>query len=439
VKAGVPPGSASASDWWPDWVKETYEKLMPRGKNPQQDPQQDEAVTFGDHYAKLTYSKDPLDQARAKELRGLGDALFPQLLKRYPELAVPTSNLRNLPPERNGFLKLLEFCERRKADPAQAGAQNIADPDWRKEIFDHFRGKSPWNANSVAKWLAALQPQLDEIRTIGLMPEQSVNGIDIGQRLGMLVSLRHDADMLLLDAHLAAENGHIARALDSVRAASGIARHLGDVETPSLVATLVKMAIQERVGNYTINAIMPAVPQGQLDPAAWDRAVNPTVPTPDEFARIMKVEWSVATRERLLPSIADVEDPKYPPDPEALLDFNAGIVLDAVTAYEGRSLADLPSISIIGFPDDRHLSRESRELSKTLSKSLQAWRERWERSVAATAMTQAAFDIMNGKPVPPDPIHGLPYRWDPAKRELSAPDDPAFKEFRLKPLIVPKP
>ena len=245
--------------------------------------------------------------------------------------------------------------------------------------------------------------------------------------------------MLLLDAHLAGEQGDIARALESVHAANGIARHLGDGETPSAPVTLVKMIIRERIRTYTVNEIMPAVPQGQIDPAAWEHAVNPIVPTPDEFARIMKAEWHVAPREWLLPAIADVEDPKYPPDPEGLLDFSAGIILDAVTAYEGRLLADIPTISIIEFPDDRHLSHKSRERSKALSEGMPSWRNRWERSVAATAMTQAAFDIMNGKPVPPDPIHGLAYRWDPARRELSAPDDPAFKEFRLKPLIVPNP
>ena len=69
--------------------------------------------------------------------------------------------------------------------------------------------------------------------------------------------------------------------------------------------------------------------------------------------------------------------------------------------------------------------------------SVGAWANGTARAQSATAMAQAAFAIMNGQPVPNDPIHGLPYLWDPATRTLSPPDSPVFQELQLKPLVVP--
>jgi hypothetical protein len=54
-------------------------------------------------------------------------------------------------------------------------------------------------------------------------------------------------------------------------------------------------------------------------------------------------------------------------------------------------------------------------------------------------MTQAAFAIMKGEPIPKDPIHGLPYQWNPASRLLSAPDSPVFAGQNLQPITVPAP
>ena len=88
-----------------DWLEENYENLMSWDKNPWKIPRS----SFGNHYLKLLGSKDPVDQAKAKEIRRLADALHQRLLERYPELAVAN---KHVPPERNGFLKLLELSAR---------------------------------------------------------------------------------------------------------------------------------------------------------------------------------------------------------------------------------------------------------------------------------------------------------------------------------------
>ena len=290
-------------------------------------------------------------------------------------------------------------------------------------------------------WLASEKPLMDEIRTIGLMPEQSIEGIDI-HRWAFIPARTYKscADALLMEARLAAEEGDAARAMESVRAANGIASHLGNVETPSLLAVTVQILVQLQTQKYAFSEIMPALPAGQLDPAAWEKALNPTVSPPGEFARIMKGEWNVTAREYLLPMLADMDDPKYPPDPEALLDFFSGGFLDIVREHEGRPQSDLPSIQVSSvFPDNSHLSRQSRQLTEMLFVGARAWRKGWDRAQSVTAMTQAAFAIMKGQPAPNDPIYGQPYLWDPATRTLSPPNTEVFKELDLKPITVPKP
>lgn len=364
----------------------------------------------------------------------MADSLLKQLLARYPELAVPS---KNVPPERNGFLKWLELCDRFDPDHNGTPAPNTAFP---KELTDHLGGKAPWNAEAVRNWLAKENAFLSELRAIGLMPEQSVEGIDVHRY--SFISARFAkgcAEALLMDARLAAEEGDVSRAMASVQAANGIAAHLGNVETPTLLAITVQILIQLQVQSYSLSEILPALPAGQLDPVAWGNVVNPVVSQPAEFARIMKGEWNVTSREYLLPMLCDTEDPRYPSDPEALLDFHAGGFVDVVKTHEAASLPDLPNLEFGDIGDNSHLSRSSRQLTDALFIGARAWRKGWDRTQSAAAMGQAAFAILKGETPPNDPIYGQPYRWDPVSRTLSAPDSPEFKDLDLKPIKIPKP
>jgi HlyD family secretion protein len=70
--------------------------------------------------------------------------------------------------------------------------------------------------------------------------------------------------------------------------------------------------------------------------------------------------------------------------------------------------------------------------------AIQSARKKAAGAQASTRMTQAAFAILRGEPVPNDPVSGLPYRWDPATRELLMPDTPRYRSFKIKPVKVPK-
>lgn len=413
-----------------DWLEKGYEDLMSWEHN----PWKSKRVTFGSHYFKLLESKNPHDLARAAELRRLGDALHRRILERWPELAVAE---KPIPPERNGFLRWLELAERLKADPSRPEGMGLGMPD---ELSQSLGGNGPWNDAAARAWLAQERVLLDEVRTIGLMPERSVTGIDVDRFAFIPARLGKEcAELLLLDARLAAEDGNAAVALESTRAALGLSEHFSAVETPTLLAATVQILIRQEVHAYALREVMPALPAGQLDPAAWESTLNPVVDPPAEFARLMKGEWNVTARQYLLPMLADTQDPKYPADPEALIDLHAGTLLRTVEAYSSTSPRDWPASVAPSIPDTAGLSRDSQDIVEILFVGARAWSKGMERSQSMTGLVQAAFSVMKGQPLPADPVYGLPYRWDPATRTLSAPDSPEFEELKLKPVIVPAP
>ncbi|WP_265595153.1 hypothetical protein [Haloferula sp. BvORR071] len=422
--------SRSVWDWATEWLDGQFENLMTWERNPWK---RSERLTFGSHYFKLKASKDPADQAKVKEIKRLGEELFKRVLARYPELAVAD---RKVSTERNGFLRWLEFSERFKADPKTGKAAFEVPEDIRK----HLAGEKPWDAAAVRAWLEHERANLDEIRAIGLMPDQSVTGIDIerwsfiGAQLG-----KSATEILLLDARLAAEEGDAARALESIRAANGLADRFGKVETPSLLAITVEILIRLETQAYALKEVMPSIPTGQLDVQAWQEALNPTVAPPAEFARIMAGEFHVGSREFLMPMLADAEDPKYPVDPDALIDVQASYFSQYQDLFAGTSPADWTKTKFPGIPDMDHLSRSSRELIEILFVGANAWSNGFQRAQSTTAMTQAAFAIMQGQPIPNDPVYGLPYGWNPSTRTLTPPESPEFEKMKLKPIVVPRP
>ncbi|WP_193214097.1 hypothetical protein [Luteolibacter marinus] len=416
-----------------DWFSGRFDELMTWEHN----PWKIKKTTFGSHYFELLASKDPKDKAKAAELRQRAEALLQRVLERYPELAV---TMKNVPAAQNGFLKWLELSERINADPSRPGTPGYRDIGLPKSWTEFINDKASWDAAAIRAWLAGEKDLLEEVRAIGSLPDQSVNGIDIDRygfisaRLGKSLT-----EMLLMDARLAAEEGDVDRALSSVKAATGLAAHFGNVETPSLLAVTVQILIQRQVEDFTVSHILPALPAGQLDARAWEEVVDARVRPPAEFARIMKGEWHITARQYLLPMLTDTEDPKYPVDPEALIDHFSGGFVQVIENYQSTSPADWTTVSPPGFPDNSHLSRESRELTDTLFVGTRAWSRGLERSQNGSGLTQAAFAILQGQPVQNDPIHNLPYRWNPATRELAAPDSPEFEGMDLPTITVPAP
>ena len=421
------PRSSGGGGWSLDWLLGRYEELMAWDRNPWKRPK----TGFGDHYFALLASKNPADRAKAAEIRRQAQFLYQQVLKRYPELAV---TLRDVPAERNGFLKLLELLERFQPDPSQPHP-GIQLPE---SLTKFLLGTGPWDAAEARAWLAKEKVLLDEVRAIGLMPEQSSAGIDVSRYSFFSARLvKGFSDAMLLEARLAAEEGNVAGALDAIRAAKGLGDHIGKIETPSLLSVTVQILLNLQAQAQAVSHVIPALPPEQFDPAAWEAVVRPEVLPPSEYSRIMKGEWHVCVQQYILPIACDVDDPKYAPDPEALIDFYCGRFAEVVATYDQPAVADWATVAAPARPTTRHLSRNSRQMAEIMFVGEQAWSKGLLRAMHSTGMTNAAFAVMKGQPVPNDPIHGLPYVWDPATRQLSAPADPVFAEQQLKPITVP--
>ena len=416
-----------------DLLKEGWENLMAWEYNPWKKPK-----SFpGDHYRSLRESNDPVDRARAKEMARLAQVWHDRLMERYPELAVTP---RPVPDERNAFLQWVEFYELMKAlAKGTDKAPNIALPKEIEDLYINRKTGAVWSADAARGWLESHRPLMDKLRTMGLMTEVSSTGIEAGRYSflhGYLVNQCMTA--LTMEGRLAAESGDTTAALESIRAAKGFADHLVQIESPTLLGKTVQFMMQWDLERRVLTEILPSLPAGSRDIAAWETIVNPTPHTPAEFARMMKGEWSTAIREWILPPVLDPGDPKRPPDGGALLDAftrpYAELVRTAQTAKPGDGIPtrfDAEAASA-------GLSRESREMLTVLWGGTEWWGKGMGRMEQIPALSRAAFAVLKGGPMPVDPIHGQPYQWDPVSRTLSMPAGPEFDRLEIKPIVLPK-
>ena len=227
--------------------------------------------------------------------------------------------------------------------------------------------------------------------------------------------------------------------MESVEAANGLSAHLGNTEAPSLMHALIYSAQQRRIQDYALNELLPNLPPDQFDPVAWQAAVDPQVSPPSILADTMRGEWNAMSLEYLFPMLVDAEEPNYPPDPDALIDVHASYIADMTATYDQPDMADWTNLPSDLVPKTAHLSRESRQLLEQVFVATEGVGRNLRKVQVNSAMTQAAFAIMQGQPIPPDPIQGLPYQWDPATRQLSLPDSPFFNEMEQEPITVPDP
>lgn len=421
--------SSSPAFYPSEWLEEGYENAMKWRYNPWQRPG---FLEYGGHYQRMLKSTDPADLARCKEIQRRVEEWYQKLLLRYPEMAV---TMKTVPEGQNGFLKWLEFSERIK----KASGRFSPNLGFSEELKHYLDDDGPWNAEAAQAWLTAQKSMVDEIRAIGLLPDASVNGVAVDLWQFFQADLaKQAADCLMMEARLHAEQGNAAAAMESIRAAKRFAEHFTAVETPTFRGDYLASNLQRELEKRVLNEIIPALPAGQVDPAAWEKVLNPTVSQPSEFARIMKGQWTTTTRQYLLPMLLDAEDPYAPKDGGAFLDAYTMPFLEIVRNHEGATLADLATLDPPFAPDVSQLSRNARKLAEVFLRDVSGSRKGWERSQSTSGLTQAAFAIMKGEPIPQDPVYGQNYQWDPSTRQLSMPAGKDFDRMGIKPLTVPK-
>jgi hypothetical protein len=353
------------------------------------------------------------------------------VLERYPELKF---DLREVPPEDNGFLALVEFVERLKAE-SQPTTINLS-----AELKKYLRQSGPWNPAAAAAWVTEHQATLDGLRRIGRLPDQSMAGIDPRRWMDELGGIHLEmVDALLLDARLAVQSGNVQHAMESVQAANGLATHLGGIEGPPLIYVLIQSANQSRIQDYVISDLLPAIPSESRDLAAWEQVVPTNPSAPSLLTDAIRGEWNAISGEYIFPVLMDAAEPDYPSDPDALIDLHASFTADVLSSLDQTEMAGWTKLPDNQVPNTQHLSRQSRQILAMTALHLERLSANLRRSQVKTAMTQAAFAIMQDQLIPPEPIMGLPFQWNPSTRELSLPNDPFFEEMELDPITVPIP
>ncbi|MBB5351645.1 hypothetical protein HNR46_001884 [Haloferula luteola] len=410
------------------WFTQRYEDLMSWNANPWHRPRR----TFG---SLATTSGAPLDPARAAEIQQTTQAWFQQVLARYPEFEI---KFRNVSPENNGFLQWLELQERRAA----ASSSGVAEWNLPKWASDHLDHQEPLDREVARLWLTENAPLIQEIRSIGLLPDQSCAGIDRNRWFIIEARFARSAcQALLLDARLAAEEGRSADALRSAQAARGISHHLANIESPTLLNETIAILLNQGRERYILEQIFPALPPGEKDPRRWEALTFIPPAPPSRFAQLMRSEWNLSTQQFLLPMLAHQDDPFYPPDPADLLDSHALTTLQIMENFRSDHMNDWASAPPSGWPppDFSHLSATSNQIASLFFLGIETWRKGMARAQSAAALHQAAWALLRGEPLPNDPIFDQPYRWDPETRELQAPDTDEFREMNLLPVTVPTP
>lgn len=395
-----------------DWMGEGMDSFMTWDINPWK---RDRGQRYpGLRLMQLKDSTDPADQAEFQRLMKLGKEWYERILARYPELTPDLE--KKITPDGNGYLKLVELARKLKRDNHQPMVPNL--PGWTKGLNSTSR-RDAWNSEEATAWIDANRGLLDEFRAIGLLTEQSSAGLSSQEVPASFAMMAKDgANALLMDARLSIERGDIAGALESFQAASGLADHLLNQGSQSLLTYLVGSSIKGQLSSVFFSEMMPNIPSGKLDLGEWQRAAGPAVESPDRFAEVSIGVWNDFTTNYMLPAYSDSSDTHLPPDPEQVAEVYTRKIQALVSDLKTLPANQLDSLPLTTV-SDAGLSRRGREDLNGFG--FDAMVNGWKKRQTTAGMQLAAFAILQGQPVPNDPISGKPYQWNPQTRTLSMP------------------
>ncbi|RYD33652.1 MAG: hypothetical protein EOP87_10620 [Verrucomicrobiaceae bacterium] len=426
----VNPGSWRRMGDAGELIDEGYDALMGWEYNPWRKIRTGESLDLGGHLGSLRQSDRPEDKAEVERLEKLGREWYERILARYPDLA--QAGDKEVPLKENGFQQWSELVKRLREEKKDS----LFEKPFSREMEDSFRKQTPQDPAEVREWVSENRARIDEIRAIGLLPGQSAQGIGDDERNYGFDSQGIQA--LVMDAQTAVADGDLDRSMESIRAANGLADHHSKIGTPTVYDTLIAAHMRSQTQNHVLSTILPALPSGQTDVAAWEALLDLKLQQPADFARTLRSEWNVRMPARLLPAMSDTRDPANPPDADHLAETYTRHMQETAKQADGMSLADYAASPKVMVPVD-HLSRKAHGEAMSLGIGpAYDIRSRFVGDQELTGLTQAAFAIMKGRPVPLDPVYGLPYKWDPEKRTLALPDLPGGRKFRQKPLTVPR-
>jgi hypothetical protein len=364
----------------------------------------------------------PGDAAEREKARRV-DALYEGVMARHPGLAV---TYKDVPDDRNGFLK---WCEFEKRHPG-------GSLDLPEEIKRMINGED-WDAGKVAAWMNEHAGLIAEIMEIGLAPDQSAKGIGFPKDGFFPARLAKEAaDLLLMRARLEAERGSTEASLQSLQATMGLANHLDQIETPSLLHATVSILLRLNASRQFFENVLPALSGDSSDLSAWQQNFGATSSS-EEFGRLLIGEWHTGTRQTALLGMVSGEDEwKDVSDPEAFLDRWADWVEAQVRGCDRTDLGHL-SDTLGGIHAEADgISAHSSAMLELVETGLTAWSRGWTRSQIVWQQQNAAFAYLEGEPLPNEPVTGKPFVWDEASQSIRIPEDERLKDIEVKPLVI---
>jgi hypothetical protein len=364
-------------------------------------------------------SGDAAEREKARRV----NVLYEATLAKHPGLAV---TYKDVPDDRNGSLKWCQFEQRHPSGSL----------DLPEEIKRMINGED-WDADKVAAWMNEHAGLIAEIMEIGLSPDQSAKGIGLPKYGFVQARLAKEAaDLLLMRAKLEAERGSPETSLQSLQATMGLASHLDQIETPSLLHATVSILLRLSASRQFFENVLPALPSDSVDLSAWQQNFGATV-SPEEFGRLLIGEWHIGTRYLAMPAMVSGEEEwKDVSDPEAFLDRWADWVEAQARGCDSTDLGHL-SDTLGGIHAEADgMSRHSIGMLEVLGTGLTSWSKGWVRSQIVWQQQNAAFAYMRGEPLPNEPITGKPFVWDEASQSIRVPVDERLKDIEVKPLVI---
>ena len=388
-----------------------------------------EALKFKD-----TLITNPPKEGEIAAQRPAALMLKEKLAAEFPALRVTA---RPVPDDENGFLLLHQL-----ADPGHAVASGWPVSEEFRQILEQ---RPPWDPAGARQCLtenAGLVSRIEHIADLTTRSSSNLpaeyNGL-IEARTG-----KNGCDILLLKARLAAEAGDENETLRLVHAAVNLGSHYHAVESPTLLCEIVAILTHLSIDRAAFQTLLPAVGR-KADLVRWKAVLGQRSYTPADLAGVMRGEWNTSAEFMFFPFILAGAAKHQLPDAEAVARAGTSWFNTCVTRLDTCALADVAT-AFQAPTDVSHLSPEGREVIADLTKEF-GWAKGYVRAATVHAQHQAALELLileqggatltdtDAARITPDPVSGLPFGFDAAKRVLTpAPD---IEDLGVKPLALP--